>query len=594
MRHDNSSSDSKPTDCKSSSVSKKNSFGETPLIAECTKGKLHLVQHLVEKDKVNVNERGNFWMHGRIRLRKCTALHAAVMASQVHVVNYLLQNTRINVDATADTNLEIESVTDKGATALHLAACHVVGEDQNEIVLSLLTHGARSDIKNAAGKQWWELATSLDLAKRLLLYGVDRHSCGNSTSSNIAHVWAASKNPKAPELIDMAIEKSVDISQPDANGLTPIMLAAIGHDGRPNLGVFDQIFHQNVQPLSRMDRINALELLGATFMFGGQKEIGFHTWSKAMEYRFGVSGEPDIPKAASALPEIAVLALSVIYKERQELQTKEEVEKAALAMQDRRSLRIQAELVYIRILGLKHKVTLQRLRRSACEMGDGNAQEFLYYTELIMQNCDSTEPYLHFYKPLVIKSMSTIARRRVKPPQTPLEKFHHVMRILQSLLTLLENAREKRSLVVDFALGSIVVFTYIALENELTSKESVELKGLLKRAGRLRKRNRNGNDLLSLACLRAISPSTDSTDNYGYGNRLGLFKDARVSDKVISFLIHSGIDWKTKNDFGESTAAILRRTCRKRLALAGHVLSQFSNSFVGRIVGKRKTTGGQS
>lgn len=81
-------------------------------------------------------------------------------------------------------------------------------------------------------------------------------------------------------------------------GMTPLLAACVtGH-----ADIVDYLVKSN-NLVSRREKIEALELLGATYIDKRRDLIGgFDLWKQAMDLRFSVDDEQDIPKTDNALP----------------------------------------------------------------------------------------------------------------------------------------------------------------------------------------------------------------------------------------------------------------------------------------------------
>lgn len=80
--------------------------------------------------------------------------------------------------------------------------------------------------------------------------------------------------------------------------MTPLLAACVtGH-----ADIVDYLVKSN-NLVSRKEKIEALELLGATYIDKKRDLIGgFDLWKQAMDLRFNVDDEQDIPKSDNALP----------------------------------------------------------------------------------------------------------------------------------------------------------------------------------------------------------------------------------------------------------------------------------------------------
>jgi len=80
--------------------------------------------------------------------------------------------------------------------------------------------------------------------------------------------------------------------------MTPLLAACVtGHADIVNYLV------KSNNLVSRKEKIEALELLGATYIDKKRDLIGgFDLWKQAMDFRFNIDDEQDIPKLDNALP----------------------------------------------------------------------------------------------------------------------------------------------------------------------------------------------------------------------------------------------------------------------------------------------------
>lgn len=329
--------------------SKENLLLETPLIIASKHGNLIEVRYLVEEAKVDVDQQCIFRSNNGFMQINGTALHAAVIAGQTEVVKYLLDCCKLDINAT--TNACFKNDFHGDFTALHLAVSCVGGNAQKEIITCLLAHGADWTAVDDSGHQCWEMTLDVQLTKLLINLGIGRGSSQNAKSSNIAHKWAGILDDRSAEIVALAIDKGVDINRPDVDGLTPMMIAAIGVNGRPNLTVFNVIFCQEVQLVSRLDRILSMELIGATLISSDLIEDGFKYLKKAMELR-STDGEIELQKTPRT--DDTKISLNNTF----EVQNMEELNKVA---DDPYQLKVQAHLIRLRILGLEHSETMRCL-----------------------------------------------------------------------------------------------------------------------------------------------------------------------------------------------------------------------------------------
>ena len=535
---------------------------ETPLVIASKNGNLNEVSYLIEVAKADVGQQCNFRVdniqfHG-------SPLHAAIIGGQLEVVYYLVKCCDLNINAQAKAVVNRDSFG--GSTALHLSVMLLCGDVQKNIISCLLEHGADWTIINDMGEQCWELTSNAELAKLFIQFGVGLDSSENAKSFNIAHMWAKrALDNFADEVVALAIEKGVNINEPDIDGLTPLMFAAIGESGLPNLEVFEMIFDQKVQPISRFDRIIALELIGATYisndLFNNTFLItGFNYLKMAMELRFNVESEPPIPKPPTPLTEEAKIAFKNTY----EFENMEELENIAA---DLHSLRVQAHLIRIRILGLKHSETMRCLISYAIFIWNLKPQLFLNYGKLILKNFDFDSSEISWIDCCSkLFALSEVAITRVSNGMVVDEEistFKNAMPFLDKYVSLLES--ESTPCSISFLLYRIVNLVHEMLNDKsLTSQESLELKRCLRRAVRLQKRSTDeGFDLFLLACSDCcvISPSVESECSDGTAQPHSIYYRRPVSAKTISIFIEVGCDLDSVDNNGDTGLHILASNC---------------------------------
>ena len=540
---------------------------ENPLILASKNGHLEEVRYLIEETRVDINLRGIFRANYRINPIYCTALHAAVLSGQLQVIDYLVNCNKLDIDA--QTKALFQNDPDGGSTALHLAVSHLnENVNQKEIVTCLLEMGADWAIVNDIGYQCWERAFDEELAKLLIDFGVGLDSSRNAKSSNIVHMWAKIwYDVYSGEVVARAMERGVNINEPDVDGLTPLMIAAIGEDGEPNRNVFDEILNQKVQPVSRFDRIIALELIGATYISDEHDpQNGIKYLKMAMELRFNVQSEP-IPKPPTALTYEAQVA----FKDTCEVQTMEELMNVA---HDLHSLRVQAHLIRIRILGLKHRETMRCLTSYAIFIWNLRPQTFLNYCNLILTNFEYESSKLAwFHHCAKFFALSVVAMFRISKGMVAADDaigaFQNAMPILRKLISLLSIDSELNPGCTSFILNSIVDVVHVLLDDNkpLTLQESFDLKRCLHQAVRLQKRNTKGLDLFLLSCSdhSQLNIPIESECLDGSVQTVKIYYRRHVSAKTVSIFIEVGSDLESVSNNGDTGLHVLANNIGPKL-----------------------------
>ncbi len=132
--------------------------------------------------------------------------------------------------------------------------------------------------------------------------------------------------------------------------MTPLLAAAVtGH-----MHIVEFLISDSAGLVSRRERVDALELLGATFVDKKRDMLGsFKLWKRAMEERHDPeTGTLVVPKRAVASPISA-------YENTVEVETPEQLEEI---ISDPDEMRMQALLVRERILGPAHPDTSYYIR----------------------------------------------------------------------------------------------------------------------------------------------------------------------------------------------------------------------------------------
>merc|ERR1712226_492761 len=235
----------------------------------------------------------------------------------------------------------VNSVTKTNSTPLR-AACF---DGHFEIVKYLVEHGADIEVANRHGHTCLMIACykgHLKIAKYLIdaKADVNRKSVKGNTA---LHDCAESGSLEIMKLL-LANGAKIDV---DAYGMTPLLAAAVtGH-----IHIVEYLI-ANPDLVSRQERIDALELLGATFVDKKRDMLGaLKLWKRAMEERY-VEGELVCPKIRLASPIAA-------YENTLEVQTLAQLEEI---ISDPDEMRMQALLVRERILGPAHPDTSYYIR----------------------------------------------------------------------------------------------------------------------------------------------------------------------------------------------------------------------------------------
>lgn len=303
--------------------------GATPLVLSCRNGHKDVVEYLVERCNADVEQAGSVTFDGET-IEGAPPLWCAAAAGHTQIVKLLVER-----------GASVNSVTKTNSTPLR-AACF---DGHYEIVKYLVEHGADIEVANRHGHTCLMIACykgHLKIARFLIdaKADVNRKSVKGNTA---LHDCAESGSLEIMKLL-LANGAKIDV---DAYGMTPLLAAAVtGH-----IHIVEYLI-ANADLVSRQERIDALELLGATFVDKKRDMLGsFKLWKRAMEDRY-VDGELVCPKMVLASPIAA-------YENTVEVSDIDELEEI---ISDPDGMRMQALLVRERILGPAHPDTSYYIR----------------------------------------------------------------------------------------------------------------------------------------------------------------------------------------------------------------------------------------
>lgn len=303
--------------------------GATPLVLSCRNGHKEVVAYLIDRCDADVEQPGSVTFDGET-IEGAPPLWCAAAAGHSVIVK-LLSESGANVNSTTKTN----------STPLR-AACF---DGHYDIVQYLIEKGADIEVANRHGHTCLMIACykgHFKIAKYLIEIGADVNR--KSVKGNTAlHDCAESGSL---EIMKLLLQNGARIDV-DAYGMTPLLAASVtGH-----MHIVEYLINAG-SLVSRQERIDALELLGATFVDKKRDMLGsLKLWKRAMEERY-VGGELVVPKVVVASPISA-------YENTVEVETPQQLESI---ISDPDEMRMQALLVRERILGPAHPDTSYYIR----------------------------------------------------------------------------------------------------------------------------------------------------------------------------------------------------------------------------------------
>ncbi|KAG5888142.1 hypothetical protein JTB14_011233 [Gonioctena quinquepunctata] len=343
--------------------------GATPLVIACRNGHYDVAEYLIEKCHADLEQPGSVMFDGET-IEGAPPLWCAAAAGHLDIVKLLI-SCGAKVNTTTRTN----------STPLR-AACF---DGHLEIVKYLVQHGADIEVANRHGHTCLMIACykgHLRIARYLLVLkaSVNRKSVKGNTA---LHDCAESGSL---EILKLLIEHGATMDV-DSYGMTPLLAAAVtGHNHIVEYLI--KIPHL----VSRRERIDALELLGATCVDKKRDMIGaLELWKRAMHERYFGDG-PLIPKQRS--PKVAA------YDNVVEITSPENLDDL---MGDPDEMRMQALVMRERILGPAHPDTSYYIRYRGAVYAD--AGKFNRCIELWNYALDMQQTMLERLNPMTQSSL---------------------------------------------------------------------------------------------------------------------------------------------------------------------------------------------
>ncbi|XP_005992113.1 protein fem-1 homolog C [Latimeria chalumnae] len=337
--------------------------GATPLLMAARYGHLEVVEYLLESCGAPVEAGGSVNFDGET-IEGAPPLWAASAAGHLQVVRSLLSH-----------GAEVNNTTLTNSTPLR-AACF---DGHLDIVRYLVEHHADLEVANRHGHTCLMISCykgHREIAQYLLEKGADVNR--KSVKGNTAlHDCAESGSL---EIMKMLLKYGAKMEK-DGYGMTPLLSASV--TGHKNIVDF---LTQHPQT-SKVERINALELLGATFVDKKRDLLGaLKYWKRAMDMRY--SDRTNV--VCKPVPQQLIMA----YDYAKEVNSTEELENL---IADPDEMRMQALLIRERILGPSHPDTSYYIRyRGAVYADSGNFKRCInlwkYALDMQQSNLDPLSP----------------------------------------------------------------------------------------------------------------------------------------------------------------------------------------------------------
>ncbi|KAG7488026.1 hypothetical protein MATL_G00030680 [Megalops atlanticus] len=369
----------------------------------------------------------------------------------------------------------------------------------------------------------------------------------------------------------------------DGYGMTPLLAASVtGHTN-----IVEYLVHQ---PRSaRKERIDALELLGATFVDKKRDLLGaMRYWRRAMELRQPGDRAGALVKPPPGSPVPA-------YEYAREVTTIEELE---ALITDPDEMRMQALLVRERILGPSHPDTSYYIRyRGAVYADSGNFERCIslwkYALDMQQSNLDPLSPMTASSFLSFAELFSFVLQDRAKGTLATRVTFQDLMGVLSKSVREVERAvaqRDSHPEAPQFskALSIILHLIYLLEKLDCTPEQEHQKKQSIYHLLKLNPRARNGYTPLHMA----VDKDTTAVGRYPVGQfpslavaglllDCGADVDSRDSDnntplhiaavngcpEIMIMLVHAGAHFDATNAQRKTAYQLLDERCTGRHAL---------------------------
>ena len=308
----------------------------TPLIIAAYKGHLDSVKILLRYN-ADIEARGTLKIENNEVIEGCTPLWAAASAGRLDVVKLLIEQ-----------NADVDGRTSTGSTPLRTAA----HEGHLDVVRCLVESGADVNARTITEN------TPLIVAcyhghLNVVIYLIDKGAfmdLQNKDGSTALHVAAQRGHLEIVRQL-LALRAS---QLPNNQGLTPLLYAC----NECSIEMVECLI--NRPECTKKQRINALELLGATIANGKPRDINkaFSYMKRGMEMRYEDPAHPLLKKKMEPVE---------AYQNRKESQTLEEL---ALLEGDDHAIGMEGLIIRERILGSDNPAILYEIRFRGAVLAD--------------------------------------------------------------------------------------------------------------------------------------------------------------------------------------------------------------------------------
>ncbi|CAG7833799.1 unnamed protein product [Allacma fusca] len=512
--------------------------GATPLIAACRNGHYDVAEYLIKHCGADVELAGSVVFDGET-IEGVPPLWCAAAAGHLPIVNLLTRH-----------GAKVNSTTKTNSTPLR-AACF---DGHLEIVKYLVENGADIEVANRHGHTCLMIACYKNhfyIARYLIEKRADINR--KSVKANTALHDCAESGALA--IMKLLLSKGAKFDV-DSYGMTPLMAAAVA--GHAN--IVDYIITLTGR-VTEKDKIDALELLGATYVDNKKDMTGAHRfWKRAMDLRYH-NGELIYPKP---------LRSSAVYEGRREVDTYGDLDEL---ISDPDEMRMQSLMIRERVLGPAHPDTSYYIRYRGAVYAD--AGQFDRCISLWMYALNMQQRMLEPLSPLTQGSFLSFAElfwfmmgdKKNSFYPLPVLKFHDVYVIfckavkeVETSQTLMDRMGEKHRDITSFHRLLVITLQILTVLLHVQKSPEEDYK-FRKTAYDLVKAQPTGNCGWSL--LHIASSHNSSVGRFA----MKIFPSA----KTVDFLIEVGADVNSRDEDGNTslhTAGESKSSCSPDLVLS--------------------------
>ena len=503
--------------------------GVTPLIISCKFGHKYVVKYLLEHCNADVNHTATITMYGET-VKEASPLWCAAAVGHIKIVELLVKF-----------GASVNAVTKSNSTPLR-AACF---DNHFRVVKYLVEHGADVEIANSHGHTCLMIASHkghLKIAQFLIKAkaNVNRESIYGDTA---LHECADSGSLEITKLL-LANGAKIDVR---AHGMTPLLNAAVnGHKH-----IVEHLM-TNSKSMTRQERIDALELLGAAFINEKHDMVGsLILWKQSVHERY-IDGELVCHKILPVSP-IATLENTAEFSNIEQLEN---------IIPNEDEMRVQALLVFERILGPAHpKTSYYILYRGAVYSRRNDFARCITLWMYVLQMLHKTLVPLNPMTVSLLSSFAELFSHMIEFPNHPTVELSDIMSVFKIAMTQISqfsyidnpnfNSLPERD-ATGYDKTLFINLHFIRLITQLLPHLAIEeihqVRKTIYEFIKLDARDQRGRTLLHLAC------SNDESNVVEY-----YLSSQFPSADVVSILLKCGADIEAQDNEGNfalHTAAI--------------------------------------